>query len=246
MLKQIPNPVRILEYIEDEPANLAAYGLAPEQRQEIYIADDSGNEMALLLGREADAESVYAMERGLQSVFRVGKAVLAPLGFEPFRIVDKFVMLINIAEVEGVRYESGSGLRYQMQIQHGPSESLPRNAQNQEVPKEEVLGGSLSRNGEEQSLDVDASKGLYQEFLSLFFAGEVSFVPTEEPEINIVYLLRGGEQRRIRFYDYAETDFYAVSPDQKAPLFLVEKRKLRELEKALLQVLRTGTLDIVQ
>ena len=247
LLKQVPNPIRILEYIEDRPTDLAIYGLEPEQRQEIYIADSSGNEVALLLGREADAESVYAMEQGSQSVFRLGKAVLAPLDFEPFRIVDKFVMLINIAEAEEVRFATSSGLSYQMEIQHV---SVPKNTgQSDETPKEEVLGGSLSSslNPEGRSLDVDVSKGLYQEFLSLFFAGEVSLNLefTEEPQIDMVYLLRSGQERRIRFYDYAATDFYAVSVDGQAPIFLVEKRKLRELEKVLLQVLRTGELNIV-
>ena len=249
LLKQVPNPIRILEYIEDRPTDLAIYGLEPEQRQEIYIADSSGNEVALLLGREADAESVYAMEQGSQSVFRLGKAVLAPLDFEPFRIVDKFVMLINIAEAEEVRFATSSGLSYQMEIQHGIASGPQNTGQSDEPPKEEVLGGSLSgnQNPKGRNLDVDVSKGLYQEFLSLFFAGEVSLNLefTEEPQIDMVYLLRSGQERRIRFYDYAATDFYAVSVDGQAPIFLVEKRKLRELEKVLLQVLRTGELNIV-
>ena len=248
-LKTLPNPVAIHQYIEDNPQNLAVYGLEPERRQEVHAQDNAGNELRLWLGKEADAENVYAMEAGYESVFTVGKQVLAVLKIEPFKIVDKFVALINIDKVAQISLQVRGAPNYQLQLLHTvPATKSP--AQGVQAGKIELTGSKLSQtpSSRGRSLDEASSKDLYQEFLGIFLSGEVanSFFAGDEPAVSIIYSLRDGRQRRADFYDYPVTGYYALSIDGGEVSFVVEKRQLDQLQQTIVQVMQTGQLNVVK
>ncbi|MEM9424107.1 MAG: DUF4340 domain-containing protein, partial [Spirochaetota bacterium] len=174
LLKNLPNPIPILRYIEDQPKNLSVYGLAKEQRKRIYVLDSKGQRLDLWLGGEAGIDSVYAMESPYDSVFTVSKEVLRVLEFEPFLLVDKFLALINIDKIDRVSLaDQRAGTRrnprnYGLQIlQQIPQEKEPRDRE-----ATEVSGGKLQAEGRVQNLSEEVTKDLYQQFLSLFFVGE--------------------------------------------------------------------------
>ncbi len=250
LLKRLPEVIQILSYVEDQPADLEPYGLGPEQRGEIYAKDNSGGELSLWLGREADESSVYAMRAGYESVFTVSKEVLAVLDFEPFQMVDKFVLLLNISRIEQVQLlRSGdAGLSYHFQILH---ESGPRSQDSvQGSGRDEVSGSRLTENRslQERDLGEKLTKDLYQEFLSIFLVGEVpgSFLPVDKAAVSLIYSLRDGSRRRADFYNYSVKGYYVVAVDGGRAAFVTEKRQLDQLLEDTGRVLQTGQLNVLR
>ncbi len=251
LIKKLPNPIQIVRYIEDSPQDLSSYGLAANQRRSIYAEDSQGNLLDLWLGREADIDSIYAMQVGYDSVFTISKNVLSALNFNPFMLVDKFVALININKIEQVQLRVGGGSEYQLKILYRQTqEQLQVEQQNDEENKTEVSGGKLQKNigAQKRPLSEELCKKLYQSFLNLFLVGEVSdsFFPVDKAEVSMIYSLRNGSQRRIDFYKYSVKGYYVVSIDRSKAHFVTEKLQLENLEKTLNQVLQTGQLDIVK
>ncbi|WGK68862.1 DUF4340 domain-containing protein [Candidatus Haliotispira prima] len=250
LLKSMPNPIKIIDYVEDQPADLAYYGLDKARRQEIYAEDNKGNTVALWLGREAQADRVYAMQVNYESVFTVSKEVLAVLNFEPFQIVDKFVLLVNIDKVERVSLRQSSGVNYNLEIQHSIPTGAQAKTQAEGVDNREIISSKLTgtRAGEERSLDENGTKDLYQDFLSILLAGEVSdsFFPVDKAEVSMIYSFRDGQQRRADFYNYSAKDYYVVSINGGKAIFVTEKRQLKQLLESFSRVLQTGWSDIVR
>ena len=245
LLKEMPNPVIIKRYIEDNPKSLEVYGLGKTQRKGIYARDNQGNVLNLWLGKEASIDSVYAMEAPYNSVFTVGKEILTVLDFDAFRLVDKFVALVNIDQVDQIQLKFNDSADYRLSLLHNKEQT-----QNQNSGNTKLNGANLQekKSGQKQNLDEDTTKDLYQKFLSLFLVGTVSdlFFPVDKTEVSLIYSLRDGRKQRINFFNYSKKNYYVVSRNGAKTTFLTEKLQLEQLRQLIGLILKTGQVDVVQ
>lgn len=234
LLKSLPQPIRIFEYINDEPnqAELGFYGLVPSQRRSIEMRGKDGSGWKLYIGKEQGSNRLYAMQEGFQSVFTVDKGILAVFNYDAFKLADKFVALINISKVAKVSLRLGSETS-ELSFTHSKNEQGIL----------DVTGGKIGAT----ELEEKPSKEMYQEFLNVFLAGEIRepFFPVSQPEAHLIYSLLDGSRRDIRFYAYPARDYYAVSINNERPVFLVERAVLSSLNDKLKRLERSATVSVL-
>ena len=98
---------RIDRIVSDEPEAAAGYGLAPP-RSELLARDAEGAELALLFGDERDGE-VFFQVAGRATVYAMKQSRAGVLGLDPFELVDKFVLILNIESVDAIEIDHPAG-----------------------------------------------------------------------------------------------------------------------------------------
>ena len=98
---------RIDRIVSDDPQAAAGYGLAPP-RYELLARDTEGAELALLFGDERDGE-VFFQVAGRATVYAMKRSRAGVLDLEPFALVDKFVLILNIETVDAIEIDHPGG-----------------------------------------------------------------------------------------------------------------------------------------
>ena len=98
---------RIDRIVSDDPGAAAGYGLAPP-RYELVARDTEGAELALLFGDERDGE-IFFQVAGRATVYAMQRSRAGVLDLEPFALVDKFVLILNIENVDAVEIDHPGG-----------------------------------------------------------------------------------------------------------------------------------------
>ena len=88
----------IAEFVEDSPTDLAAYGLA-RPWGELLVRDKAGT-LHLLFGADRGTDRVCFQVAGERAVYAVDKYKLEFLDTRPFDVMDKFVFIPNIDDVD--------------------------------------------------------------------------------------------------------------------------------------------------
>lgn len=96
------NNLEIIDFIDDDPGFLRAYGLDRPIR---FFIEAKNKSLDLLLGNEVDGKR-YAKLAAAHGIFTVGG--LEPvINAKPFALIDKFLFLINIDMVERLSISGG-------------------------------------------------------------------------------------------------------------------------------------------
>ena len=98
---------RIDRIVSDDPEAAAGYGLVPP-RYRLLARDTEGSELALLFGEERDGE-VFFQVAGRSTVYAMRRSRAAVLDLDPFALVDKFVLILNIETVDAIEIEHPGG-----------------------------------------------------------------------------------------------------------------------------------------
>ena len=91
---------RIDRIVSDDPEAAADYGLAPP-RFEVLARDAAGAEVALRFGDERDGE-IFFQVAGRATVYAMQRSRAGVLDLQPFALVDKFVLILNIEKVDAI------------------------------------------------------------------------------------------------------------------------------------------------
>ncbi len=105
-IETIPPSFTVSSFVEDNPADLSRYVL-DNPRYEFEMRDSEGESVHLLFGNEADEETVYVKKAQEPVVFTLSKGALGFLQAEPFKLADKFVLIINILNVTSFSITEG-------------------------------------------------------------------------------------------------------------------------------------------
>ena len=98
---------RIDRIVSDDPGAAAGYGLAPP-RYDLLARDTEGAELALLFGDERDGE-VFFQVAGRATVYAMKRSRAGVLDLDPFALVDKFVLILNIEKVDAIEIDHPGG-----------------------------------------------------------------------------------------------------------------------------------------
>lgn len=179
------------EVVEDNAADLSKYGLdAP--RGSITFVDKDGVVTTLVVGakyEEADSEYTYVMCEGNPAVYSVAESNASFLSLEPEKIMDRFIHLQNIGEVDSVTV-AGRGTSYVMTITG------------------EEDNETYAINGKEI---VDSTfKGAYQAVIGILLDAPTDARPTQEPEYTVTYKLKDGSTVEVEYISIADRDYIAL------------------------------------
>lgn len=221
LLEEIPE-FRISRFVADRPEGLVQYGLDSPNR-ELYLADSDGNELHLLFGNETEEGEVYAKRPDMPTVFTIDASLDFFDDWSAFELTDKFVLIVNIANVTNFTVETGE-VTYEGRIERTEVEG-------EEEPRE-----TYYFEGEE--VEEEPFKQFYQEVIGITADAArpdpVSGNPApEDVALHIGYDLTGVNTDRIAadFVEY-DTDFYAVFREGVSEMLVSKLRVERMLEAA--------------
>jgi hypothetical protein len=219
--------LQVRDFIDDNPASLAPFGLDKPHRVFIQAGDSSLN---LLVGRapEGSSNRLYAKLDTEPGVFTIDDASPA-LRALPFDLIDKFALIVGIDRIDTVTVAAG-GKTFTGRVERTKETVTSKDADGRETSKEETRETYYfnGKKAEEKSF-----KDFYQACIGLVADAE-NPAPSRKAaaaDIVIEYRLAGpaGQKTEVRLVPY-NRDFYAVHRDGSADILVsrVQAGKIAE------------------
>jgi hypothetical protein len=222
ILNNLSSITKAEKFIDDNPSDLTHYGLTEPQGE--LVINDGDSVFHLLIGKPMDENFIYCKKSGLSSIFTVRSSVLDILDVKPFELVEKFVFIPNIEDVDQINL-SGLGFNHLFTIGH----------QKKDDTKEDSEAQYNVYKIDGKKTEEKLFKSIYQNLIGLLFESECSNQPKNKvPDLSLNYQLNKGSKRQkmdIKFIPY-NYDFYAVSRNGIIE-FLISKD---QVEKMLLKL----------
>ncbi len=155
----------------------------------VTLSDTDGVSQTMYIG-DVDADgNRYVRLDGSDMVYLVNGDNLEFINVDPFLLMEKFLNLENIDNVNSIDITASSGV-YTM---------------------------SIARSGETTTYQVgnletveDTFKELYQKVIGLTASGMIDVQPAGSPVVTIVYHLLDGSTETLQFFDYDDRNYAAV------------------------------------
>jgi hypothetical protein len=194
-----PQAISIAAYVDDYPKDLSKYGLARPSGE--VLVRDKANSIDFLLGGDAGNSQTYAMIKGTPTVFTVDTSSLSFMSTKPFDIIDKFVFIPNIDDVDAVAITAG-GKTHTLTITR-----TTKKAAKAGEPDEVVA--AYAADG--KTVEEDSFKKFYQVMIGLQIEGQVDRKVPDAPVISTRFTLnKGGARSAVIDYAPYNEDFYAA------------------------------------
>jgi hypothetical protein len=211
------------EYIADQPASLAPYGL-DRPRYELIVKDKAGQTLHLLIGKERDSDYFYAKTPEAPAVFTISNSILPALSVKPFELVNRLGYIINIDTVDKITVAAG-GLSQTFTLSRKVKKARSKQEQDETVTTYRMGGKPVKE---------DVFKTFYRSLIGLAFEGDHPGAPPEtNPAVKTIFYLNQGTPRvyRINYVSYNH-DFYAVFRNGHSE-FLISKDQVNAMLKDL-------------
>jgi hypothetical protein len=217
-LKQIPASFSVSSFVEDNPKDLALYGLAPAARE--FILKDKQGSIHILLGKTTENGDVYAKLADAPGVFTLSSYDVGFLDADSYSLIDKFILIVNIETVDSLVIEA-SGAKTVAEIKR-------------DAPKEGEEKGEEHYFVDGVAVEEGAFKAFYQAAIGILSdSPNKDGIPKVKPEVTITYRMNKGSSPELaaRFYPVDRT-YYAAQRDG-SPDFLVGRYQIAKLLEAI-------------
>ncbi len=207
--------LRIGRFVDDAPADLAQYGLAPP-RARVEIADQD-RKLELIVGSETDGGR-FARFPDEPSVFVIS-GIEPIVSVRPYRTITAFALIVNIDLVDTFVVEA-PGERYVGRIEREEIEG-------EQFPEETYFL-------DDAEIEEKSFKRLYQWAIGLQFDAEIGSsagVGAREPLVTITYNLNNGMDPLVVSFEPYNANFATVVRDGEAE-FLIARAKLQRMLSA--------------
>ena len=190
---QGPASIDIGEFVDDSPTDLARYGLA-KPWGELVVRDKAGT-LHLLFGADRGSDRVCFKVADERAVYAVDKYKLDFLNTKVFDIIDKFVFIPSIDDVDRLDI-TARGATHVFTLARTTKKVSETNAQGaaEAGAEDEVV---TTYTGDGKDLNEDWFKKFYQSVIALSIEGEAPRAVPNAPVITIRYRLNKGDKRDV-------------------------------------------------
>ena len=206
---QGPSSIDIGEFVDDAPTDLARYGLA-KPWGELVVRDKAGT-LHLLFGADRGSDRVCFTVAGERAVYAVDKYKLDFLNTKAFDIIDKFVFIPSIEDLDRLDI-TARGATHVFTLARTTKKASETNAQG--ASETNAQGASATNaqgaaeagaedevvvtyTGDGKELNEDWFKKFYQSVIALYIEGEAPRAVPNAPVITIRYRLNKGDKRDV-------------------------------------------------
>lgn len=223
-----PQGIQISAFVDDHPSDLSRYGLA-RPSAEVLVRDKS-NSLDFLFGAAAGATTTYFMIHGRPTVYTTDTSSLAFLKTTAWDIVDKFVFIPNIEDVDRFDITSG-GVTHTLAIQRTTKKAEKKGDQDT-VESTYTVDGKKAEEG--------SFKAFYQQVIGLEVEGEARRHVPDRPDVTVKFFMNKGPSKTVTV-DYApyDSDFDAVFLDGRSE-FALTKQQLSVMQEKLDTLVKGG------
>ena len=186
-------------FVEDQPRSLEKYGLGRPVAE--VVVRDKANTIDFLIGAPKDASDTYFMVRGQPTVYTTATSNLSFLGTKPFDLVDKFIFIPNIEDVDRMEITT-AGKTHVLAIARTTKKAEKKG-------EEDTVESTYTVDG--KNADDSNFKKFYQSVIGLLVEGETAHRVPNAPEVTVRFMLNKGPQKTVTL-DYApyDRDFDAI------------------------------------
>jgi hypothetical protein len=220
-LLRSPVSIEITDFVDDNPRSLAPYGLDRPWGE--FTIRDKANTLSLQFGSDKDDQSMYFKVAGKPGVYTVAKSLLAFMDTKPFEIIDRFLYLPNILDVDRIDI-TGGGKTHACVLTR-----TVKKAETEGVEDETITAYTVDGKAIEESVFKD----FYQILIGVQAEGEASRAGSSTPTASIRYTRNTGDPKvvTVNFMPYNQ-DFFAVLVSGKGG-FAVSKAQWNRVLDAL-------------
>jgi hypothetical protein len=177
--------IDIAEFVDDAPTDLARYGLA-RPWGELLVRDKAGA-LHLLFGADRGSDRVCFQVAGERAVYAVDKYKLDFMNTKPFDLVDKFVFIPSIDDVDRLDITAGGAIHV-FTLARTTKKAAEKDAADEVV---------TTCKGDGKDLSEESFKKFYQSVIALSIEGEATRTVPNAPVITIRYRLNKGDKRDV-------------------------------------------------
>ncbi|MCX7028637.1 MAG: DUF4340 domain-containing protein [Spirochaetes bacterium] len=201
--------IDIGEFVDDSPTDLAAYGLAKPWGE--LLVRDKASTLHLLFGADRGSDRVCFQVAGERAVYAVDKYKLDFLNAKPFDLIDKFVFIPSIDDLDRLDIAAG-GATHVFTLARTTKKASEAKAQGvseakaQGASEANALGAAeagaedevvVTYTGDGRELKEEWFKKFYQSVIALSIEGEAPRAVPNAPLITISYRLNKGDKRNV-------------------------------------------------
>ncbi len=188
--------VVVQDFVEDNPQDLAKYGL--DNPVKAVLQDIEKNAHELYFGNYDDKGNVYTMYENndvkYNMVFTTTPEMFeAVRDVDPFDLLEKFANLYNILEVSNVNISTADGLNFSLDI-----------SGNSDKYTYKINGKDAIEKG---------FKSVYQAIVGLVITGQAEEEKKENVVCTIEFTFRDGRQKKTTVYEYDERNYGVMSAE---------------------------------
>ncbi|HUI69968.1 MAG TPA: DUF4340 domain-containing protein [Spirochaetia bacterium] len=217
---QGPQQIQISSFVSDAPTDLSVYGLS-RPRDEVVVRDKS-NTLDLLIGSEDGKDKTYFMIRGKPSVYTTDTSSLAFLKTTAWDLVDKFVFIPNIDDVDKIEISS-AGITHTLSIAR-VTKKAEKKDEKDTVQTTYFVDGKPAEEG--------SFKAFYQQVVGMQMEGEIHTSVPEKPDGTVRFFLNKGPSPVVTIvYAPYNRDFDAIFIDGKSQFALTRQQLTTTLTK---------------
>ncbi|MEW5816222.1 MAG: DUF4340 domain-containing protein [Spirochaetota bacterium] len=216
----IPSAFNVNEFVDDNPKDLSIYGL-DNPKYQLFLRD-ADNSFQLLIGAAKDDDNYFVKLPDENRVYTMSAYSLKLLEAAPFKVTDKFALLVNIDDVDRLEIKRTDKI-YTAEIHR----TKKKNEQG-----EEETEAAYTLNG--KTVEEQPFKEFYQKVIGFLVDAEN---PNPEKkgktEITIRFFLntpwKTAEMELIPY----DRDFYAVQYSDGSREFLLSRYQVENMLKSL-------------
>lgn len=207
-------------FVEDRPLDREQYGLG-ENAVEFRLRDSNGDEVHMFVGDESE-DGHYVRLADAPEIYTVADD-FSFLETDPFELVSKFALIVNIDEVDEILIEAPE--RNYRAVMVRETLPLPEDAEEDAEPEVET---TYFLN--DQEIEEDLFKDWYQKVIGLLVEAWAPDTPTREPNYEITYILNRDDisEASVAFAPHSR-NFHKVIREGGISEFLISRRQLEEM-----------------
>jgi hypothetical protein len=204
-LLKAPQAIAIESFVADAPSDLGRYGLGRPWGE--ALVRDKANAITFLFGARKNDTETYFMIKGQPTVYSVTTSSLSFMDTKPFDVVDKFIFIPNIDQVDRIDI-TVAGTKHVLAISRTTKKAEKAGEADEVVATYTVDGKPAVEK---------YFKTFYQSIIGLLADGEVRRQVPDAPDVSVRYTLNQGPSKTVTL-DYApyDRDFYAIFMDGKS------------------------------
>jgi Domain of unknown function (DUF4340) len=200
-----PQQIQISSFVNDAPRDLSQYGLARPQ-DEVVVRDKS-NTLDLLIGSADGKDKTYFMLRGQPSVYATDTSNLSFLKTTAWDLVDKFVFIPNIDDVDRMEISSG-GVSHNLVITR-----VTKKAEKKD--EKDTVTATYTVDG--KTVEEGSFKAFYQQVVGMQMEGEIARQVPEKPDVTVRFFMNKGASKVVTIvYAPYNRDFDAIFVDGRS------------------------------
>ncbi len=208
-----PQQIQISSFVNDAPSDLSKYGLARPRAQ--VVVSDKSNTIDFLIGSEDGKDKTYFMIRGRPSVYATDTSSLGFLKTTAWDIVDKFVFIPNIDDVDKIEIARG-GITHTLAIARVTKKAEKKGEQ-------DTVQATYTVDGKQ--VEEDSFKAFYQQLIGMQIEGEAKRKVPEIPDVTVRFFLNKGPAgaATITYAPY-DRDFDAIFVNGRSEFALTRQQ----------------------